>query len=64
MAERRENWTEHLQLGLELAVGVIVFFFIGYIIDLYFNTKPYFTLIGSVFGIVSVFYIIWKRFLK
>ncbi|MCX7648865.1 MAG: AtpZ/AtpI family protein [Elusimicrobiales bacterium] len=62
--KNEENWTGYLQLGLELSSYVIVFFFAGYFIDFYFETKPYFTVFGALFGILSVFYVLWKRFLK
>jgi len=59
-----ENWVRYVQLGLELSSYVIVFFFLGYFVDFYFKTKPYFTVAGSLFGILSVFYVLWKKFLK
>lgn len=62
--KNEENWTRYVQLGLELSSYVIVFFFVGYFIDFYFKTKPYFTVVGALFGILSVFYVLWKRFLK
>lgn len=60
----KENWTQYLQLGLELSLSVIIFLFIGYALDIFFNTKPFFTLGGVFFGLFSVFYILWKKFIK
>ncbi|MEF3280652.1 MAG: AtpZ/AtpI family protein [Elusimicrobiota bacterium] len=60
----KDKWTQHLQLGFEISAYVVIFFFIGYLLDNYFNSRPYLTLVGIFFAIVSVFYVIWKRFLR
>lgn len=60
----KQGWGLYVQLGIELAFYVIIFFFLGYFLDIRFNKKPYFTITAIVFGILSVFYNLWKRFLK
>lgn len=60
----KDRWTDYLQLGFEVCIYVLVFFFLGYYLDKYLNTKPYIMLIGIFLGIFSVFYVIWKRFLR
>ncbi len=58
------DWKRHINLGIEIAVSVFVFVFSGYYIDKYFNTSPFGILAGVMVGIISVFYIIWKRYLR
>ncbi len=60
----KEDWKNYLQLGLEIALPVLFFFFAGYFLDKYFQTKPYLTLTGIVISICGVFYNIWKKFLR
>ncbi len=57
-------WTSYAQLGLELSVSVLIFISIGYFLDNKLSSKPWFTLSGAFLGIVSVFYILWKDFIK
>lgn len=59
-----KDWKRHLNLGLEILSYVCVFFFSGYYLDLYFDTSPVFMIFGVAMAIVSVFYILWKRYLK
>jgi len=61
---RKENWTDYIQIGIELCVSVLFFTAIGFWGDLKFKTKPYLTLIGAFLGIISVFYILWRKFLR
>ncbi len=62
--KNRDSWTDYIQLGIELSLYVVLFFFAGYIGDIYLKTKPYLTVTGAVFGILSVFYVLWKKFLR
>ncbi|MEW5951051.1 MAG: AtpZ/AtpI family protein [Elusimicrobia bacterium] len=64
MKEREDNWTSYVQLGLELSLYVIIFSFLGFWLDYKLNTKPFLTLSGAFLGIISVFYVLWKRFLR
>lgn len=42
-----------LTLGIQLAISVVVFFFIGRWLDEYFNTAPWISLAGAVLGIAG-----------
>lgn len=64
MKEKGDFWTSYIQLGLELSISVLAFSAIGYWLDIKFSSKPWLTLSGSFIGIVSVFYILWKNFLR
>lgn len=44
---------QFLTLGLQLAIAVVVFFFIGRWLDGEFETTPLFTLIGAGLGIAG-----------
>ncbi|PIS46813.1 MAG: hypothetical protein COT17_06570 [Elusimicrobia bacterium CG08_land_8_20_14_0_20_51_18] len=61
---KKENWTDYLQIGLELSVSVLAFLAAGYFLDFKLGTKPFLTLGGAFLGISSVFYLLWKRFLR
>lgn len=41
--------------GAELAVGVLVFFFIGFAIDAWLGTVPVFMIALTIFGVVGYF---------
>jgi F0F1-type ATP synthase assembly protein I len=41
--------------GAELAVGVLVFFFIGFAIDSWLGTVPIFMIALTIFGVVGYF---------
>ena len=43
----------YLTLGLQLAITVVVFFFLGKYADDYFSTKPWLTIIGALFGCIG-----------
>lgn len=62
--KEENSWTAYAQLGLELSVSVLIFIFAGYFLDNKLSTRPWFTLSGAFLGIVSVFYILWKNFVK
>lgn len=59
-----KDWKKHLNLGLEIFGYVFFFFFSGYYLDSYLNTSPVFMVFGVIMAIVSVFYILWKRYLR
>ncbi len=46
----------YMTMGLEIAIYIIVFTFIGYWIDNKFNTLPLFTVILSLLGIAGGLY--------
>ena len=43
----------YLTLGLQLAITVVLFFFLGKYADDYFSTKPWLTIIGALFGCIG-----------
>ncbi|MGC8866615.1 MAG: AtpZ/AtpI family protein [Elusimicrobiales bacterium] len=59
-----KDWKKHLNLGIEIAVYVCVFVFSGYYLDKYLCASPFFLLLSTIFAIISVFYVMWKRYLK
>ena len=60
----RSDWKKHLNLGLEIVSYVLVFFYGGYYLDKYLDTFPFFTLFGSAIAIISVFYTLWRRYIR
>jgi|YelNatPaOPRAMG01_1025707.scaffolds.fasta_scaffold691839_2 F0F1-type ATP synthase assembly protein I len=60
--EKDDEWKNYLQLGFEITFYVIFFVFGGYYLDIYFSTKPYLTLVGTIFSIIALIYVLWKRF--
>ncbi|NLH39686.1 MAG: AtpZ/AtpI family protein [Elusimicrobia bacterium] len=61
---KADSWQRYLQLGLELSLYIIIFTFLGYYLDIKFETKPYLTFTGVFLGMFGVFYSIWKKFLR
>lgn len=57
-----DNWKKYVQIGLELAVTVLIFSLSGIFLDLKLGTRPYFTISGAFLGILIVFYLLWKKF--
>lgn len=45
-----------LTAGIQLAAGVLIFFFIGYWIDGKYSTKPIFTILFSMIGGIGSVY--------
>lgn len=59
-----KNYFKHLQIGLELAVFVLIGFYGGYKADRYFQTSPWLVLIGSFIGMGCGFYVVLRRLLR
>jgi F0F1-type ATP synthase assembly protein I len=55
-----------VMLGMNCAVGMAVFTFLGYLLDRKLDTRMVFTLIGMVLGLGYLAYEVWKvvRFLN
>jgi ATP synthase protein I len=49
-------------LGIEMGLCVVIGLGIGYYLDKYFTTSPYFTLIFMVFGIVAAFRAVYSAY--
>ncbi|OGK23751.1 hypothetical protein A3C24_04905 [Candidatus Roizmanbacteria bacterium RIFCSPHIGHO2_02_FULL_37_24] len=47
---------KYSNIGYYLVAPLILGAFIGFGIDLYFNTKPFFTVLLLIIGVVSTFY--------
>lgn len=45
----------YLTLGLQLALAVILFFFLGFFLDRLFDTSPWLTIIGFALGVTGGF---------
>jgi F0F1-type ATP synthase assembly protein I len=45
----------YLTLGIQLAAAVLLFFFVGYVVDKHYGTEPTFTLIGLALGTAGGF---------
>ncbi len=50
----------HLNIGFYLIVPILLGVFVGYRLDLWFDTKPFFVLLFIVLGLISSFYNLWK----
>ena len=49
------EYSQYIGLGIQLALAVIVFYFIGKWIDDRFQTKPWFSILGAVAGSIGGF---------
>lgn len=50
----------HVTLGIQLAITIFIFVWIGYKLDLRYHTSPLFLIIGTVIGMVLGFYHLMK----
>lgn len=63
MLGKRPNLTqysEYLGLGIQIAASMIMPLLLGVWLDRKFELTPWLTIAGAVFGIVSIFAIIFK----
>jgi len=64
----RARWVRSMgvvsTLGITLVVSTLVGFVIGYYLDRWFNTSPWFTIVFLLFGIVSGFIQIFRSLPK
>ena len=58
-AEAMKDASPYLTLGIQLAITVVIFFFLGKYADDYFGTKPWLmitaVLLGAVGGLIKFF---------
>jgi len=59
----RKSPMAHAGIGIELAVPVVVFVFIGYKLDERWGTDPWLVILGATIGMVVGFYSLFKRYL-
>lgn len=50
-----------LGLGFEIAVPVLVFLFVGFEVDAWLETRPWFMIAGMLLGMLVGFYNLYKR---
>lgn len=62
MLGKRPNITqsEYLGLGIQIAASMVMPLLLGVWLDRKFELTPWLTVIGAIFGIVSIFAIIFK----
>ncbi|WP_457641974.1 AtpZ/AtpI family protein [Persephonella sp.] len=63
MAKKGKGISEYLSIGaigLHLVSGIIVGVLIGYLLDQYFKTSPYLTILFFFFGIAAGFWNMYK----
>lgn len=56
IAEGYRKISPYMNIGLVWAIAVIIFTYIGLRLDEKWNSRPWFTLAGALFGIVTGFY--------
>lgn len=59
-----ENYWKYAQIGIQLAVSVLVGFWAGYSLDAEFGTSPWLMLGGAAAGIAGGFYLAAKELFK
>ena len=62
MLGKRPNITqsEYLGLGIQIAASMVMPLLLGVWLDRKFELTPWLTIVGAIFGIVSIFAIIFK----
>lgn len=64
MKDDGENWFKYAQVGLELAAAVLLGFWCGYKLDVYFGLSPWLMLAGSAAGMAGGFYLVIRELPK
>ena len=59
-----KDMAPYLTLGFEIVIPVVGCFFIGRWIDGKYETEPWWTLILTVYGFITGFYLFFKTVLK
>jgi F0F1-type ATP synthase assembly protein I len=52
---------KYVSLGLTFAGGIVVFLFVGLVLDRWLGTTPIFILIGTVLGTVLSFLTVYRK---
>lgn len=50
----------YLNIGLYLIIPILIGVFLGYNMDIWFNSKPFFLIVLLILGTFSSFYNLWK----
>jgi len=61
MKDQKPNWLQLSSIGFQIAASLLLFGWIGYLIDKKFSTEPIGLLIGLLIGGLASLYQIWKR---
>ncbi len=64
MKDNEESWFKYAQVGLELAAAVLLGFYCGYKLDIYFGLSPWLMLGGSAAGMAGGFYLVIRELPK
>ena len=56
IAEGYRKLAPYMNIGMVWAIAVILFTYIGLKLDEAWNSRPWFTLVGAIFGVVTGFY--------
>jgi len=55
------EYSQYIGIGMQLAIAAVVFFFLGKWLDDTYQTKPWFSLIGIMFGSIGGFISFFKK---
>jgi len=55
LAKAYRNLGKYMGLGLQIAASLAFFMFVGYWVDLKFNSSPIFLLVGFLMGMIGMF---------
>ena len=60
MSVPKNNWLRLSYIGFQIAISILLFGWIGYLVDKYFDFSPYGLLVGLLIGGILSLYGIWK----
>ncbi len=60
LSEAYRKIAPYLNIGYVMTTSVVVFTFLGYYVDKKWETRPWFTIVGAVVGLVVGFYQFFK----
>ena len=64
MINKKNSAYKYTQIGLELAVAVLLGFYGGYKLDKFLDTLPGFSILGSFIGMGAGFYLLYRAVKK
>jgi len=59
--KRAQSGLRFASLGIEMVLPIVLFMYVGYRLDLHFETTPWLFLAGAFVGIAVGFYSMFKR---
>lgn len=60
MRETKASWLQFSSIGFQIAASLLLFGWIGYLIDNFFSINPIGLVVGLVIGGLASLYQIWK----